>query len=233
MANLPKILLDLARDKSVSPEKFQALVSAHDLKVKQDAEAAFNKAFHAMAPDLPIIHENGEITYRDGRTGTYATNDAIQTAIQPILWKHGFTLAFETTYPGSEINVDGILTHKKGHARRSSFTSGTDTSGGKTTAQGRGSIISYGHRYTSVDLLNLITRGADDDAQSDRSTAKISAGLLIQFPGLCKAAPCGSVALQAEWNAIGEDGRMLVDAADWDVLKRMAALRDEAGDATR
>lgn len=228
---LPKTLLDLARDPNVAPDKFAALVQAHHDDVTRKAEAAFVAAFHQMAPDLPVIHEGNTITYRDGRTGTYAANEDIQLAVLPILWKHGFTLSFETTYPGSAIRVDGILTHRKGHTRRSSFESGTDTSGGKTLAQGRGSIISYGHRYTTIDLLNLITRGQDDDGASDRSVAKISAGLLAQFPKLCAAAAIGSAPLADEWNALGEDGRMLVSAADWDVLKRMADVRDEARDA--
>jgi len=225
---LPKTLLDLARDPNVAPEKFAALVQAHHDDVARKAEAAFIAAFHKMAPDLPVIAENGTIEYRDGRTGTYATNEDIQTVVQPILWKWGFTLSFETTYPGSAICVTGILTHAKGHTRRSSFESGTDTSGGKTLAQGRGSIISYGHRYTTVDLLNLITRGADDDGAASGTTEaiRLSPEIMTAFPALCQSAYLGTEALTEAWGQLRTDARAQVTKADWATLKNIAMTTD-------
>ena len=227
---LPRVLLDLARDPNVAPEKFSALVAAHAEQAQRDAEAAFIDAFHKMAPDLPVIDEQNTITYRDGRTGTYAANEDIQTAIQPILWRHGFTLAFETSYPGVSIRVDGVLTHKKGHSRRSSFESGTDTSGGKTLAQGRGSIISYGHRYTTVDLLNLITRGADDDgaASGTKEAIRLSPEIMANWPDLCAAAYLGSDALGSAWGAISAEARALIGQNDWAVLKNIAMTTDSS-----
>ena len=229
---LPKLLLDLARDPNVAPEKFSALVAAHAEQAQRDAEAAFIDAFHKMAPDLPVIDEQNTITYRDGRTGTYAANEDIQTAIQPILWWHGFTLAFETSYPGVSIRVDGVLTHKKGHSRRSSFESGTDTSGGKTLAQGRGSIISYGHRYTTVDLLNLITRGADDDGQSSGKEAiRLSPEIMATWPDLCAASYLGMDTLDRYWATMTTEGRASISANDWAVLKNIALTTDTSNAA--
>mgnify|MGYP001614612331 CR=1 FL=1 len=229
---LPKVLMDLARDSDIAPEKFAALVELYQDEADKDAEEAFVSAFLKMQGALPVIDERGTIEYRDGRRGTYARNEDIQIAIGPILATWGFSLTFTTDHPSpNAIRVTGLLTHRKGHTRTSSFEAPTDTSGGKSSAQGRGSIISYGHRYTTVDLLNLITRGQDDDGASDRSVAKISAGLLAQFPKLCAAAAMGAAPLADEWNALGEDGRMLVSASDWDVLKRMADVCDEARDA--
>lgn len=129
--------------------------------------AAFDKAFLKLQGVLPTINEKGIIEYRDGRKGTYALNEDIQDAILPLLQAHGFTLHFETYYPDhNAIGIEGVLTHKRGHQRKSRFESGADMTGGKTIAQARGSIVSYGHRYTSVDLLNLVTRGADNDGAS-------------------------------------------------------------------
>ena len=223
---LPKVLLDLARDPNVAPEKFATLVTAHNDQLRRDAEQAFIDAFQKMAAELPVIDEQHTITYRDGRTGTYAANEDIQTAIQPILWKHGFTLAFETSYPGVSIRVDGVLTHKKGHSRRSSFESGTDTSGGKTLAQGRGSIISYGHRYTTVDLLNLITRGADDDAASAKDAVRLSPEIMTTWPDLCAASYLGMDTLDRYWATMSVDGRASIRANDWAVLKNIALTTD-------
>jgi hypothetical protein len=146
------------------------LIAAHTAAYYQDQEykaaRAFDAAFLKLQAVLPVIDEQGQIEYRDGRKGSYALNEDIQAAILPILQQHGFTIHFETVHPDPyRIAVTGVLTHKRGHQRRSTFESMADTSGGKSVAQGRGSILSYGHRYTTVDLLNLITRGLDDDAQ--------------------------------------------------------------------
>lgn len=147
-------------------EEIAALTAAYYQDQAHKAEQAFNSAFLKLQGELPTIDENGTIQYRDGRTGTYALNEDIQDAILPFLQKHGFTLHFETFYPDEHrIGVDGILTHKRGHSRRSRFESHADMSGGKNVGQGRASIISFGHRYTTVDVLNLVTRGVDTDGK--------------------------------------------------------------------
>src|SRR6185295_6009416 len=51
-----------------------------------------------------------------------------------------------------------------GHERTSEFLADADTSGSKNAIQARGSAVSYGHRYTTKDLLNITTREAADDA---------------------------------------------------------------------
>jgi hypothetical protein len=38
-----------------------------------------------------------------------------------------------------------------------------DSSGGKNNIQGMGSSFSYGKRYTTTALLNIVTEGEDDD----------------------------------------------------------------------
>lgn len=145
-------------------DEIAAMTDAYFRDQAERAKVAFQVAFMGLQADLPIIDEKGQIQYKDGRAGTYALNEDIQQAIAPILRKWGFTLHFETSHPHPNvIAVDGVLTHKRGHQRRSRFESGADTTGGKSVAQGRGSILSYGHRYTTIDLLNLVTRGVDDD----------------------------------------------------------------------
>lgn len=147
----------------LSAERIRALTEAHAADHQQKAEAAFNAAFLKLQGQLPVIDEKGTIQYRDGRQGTYALNEDIQDAILPILQQHGFTLHFESV---GKTLVNGILTHKRGHQRRSQFESDVDLTGGKTIAQARGSILSYAHRYTTIDLLNLVTRGLDNDGAS-------------------------------------------------------------------
>lgn len=232
MAALPKFLLDCAKDPAIDAAKFAALVSAYNLEQAQASIAAFTKAFHAMAPDLPVIDERGTISYRDGREGTYALNEDIQQAIAPILWKHGFTLSFETTHPSpSAIKVTAVLTHRGGHTRTSSFESSADTSGGKTVAQGRGSIMSYGHRYTSIDVLNLITRGVDDDGASSakpepEDTRPVPEGFAFFVSTLNMAADAGSAQLALAWERGTAEQRARVPATTWNRLKEESEAAD-------
>ena len=227
--SLPPVLLELARDTAVEAQKFAALVSAYDQERIRKAEAAFLAAFLKMKPHLPVIDERGTIEYRDGRRGSYALNEDIQLVIEPILRAYGFTLTFETEHPSpNAIRVTGLLTHRRGHTRRSAFESPTDTSGGKSGPQGRGSIMSYGHRYCTMDLLNLVTRGADNDGDVATAHHVISAGLLAQFPNLVNAAPRGMAALETEWRTLGEENRSLVPADEWQTLKEIASLKDTA-----
>ena len=184
------------------------------------ADAAFTAAFLKMQPEIPIIDETGEIVYRDGRKGTYAQNEDIQAAIGPILQRHGFSLTFETSYPREfTIRVEGVLRHRRGHERRSAFESTADTSGGKTVAQSRGSILSYGHRYTTVDLLNIQTRGIDDDGRSGLPSrfdpTALSPDGRAAFAVLLRAACDSPVVLAETWRALSSDRRASVTAVSY------------------
>lgn len=224
--SLPKSLLALASDPHVHPDKFAALIAAYHDEQKITASLAFHAAFLKMQPEIPVIDENGSIEYRDGRKGTYATNEDIQIAIAPILNRHGFTLTFSTQYPSQyAIRVEGILTHKKGHSRSSFFESNADSSGGKTFAQGRGSIISYGHRYTTGDLLNLVTKGADNDGATDASIALIQIDSLppaVRSLYSRLAAASGYWPTLSEvWNELSPAERESIGIGAFEQIKRM------------
>lgn len=226
---LPKALIDLAKDTSIDAAKFAAIVAAYHQEQTRQAEQAFVSAFLKMKPKLPIIDERGHIEYRDGRKGTYALNEDIQLVIEPILLAHGFILTFETEHPSpNAIRVSGLLTHRKGHTRRSAFEAPADTSGGKSAPQGRGSIISYGHRYCSLDLLNLITKGIDDDGMTRTAGKVLSAATVAQFPALVSAAAAGYDPLSVAWRALDESLRDSIPVDDWQTLKEIAQLKDDA-----
>ena len=225
--SLPKSLVDMAKDTSIDASKFSAIVEAHEQERKRSAEAAFVTAFLKMKPKLPIIDERGHIEYRDGRKGTYALNEDIQLVIEPILLAHGFMLTFETEHPSpNAIRVMGLLTHRKGHTRRSAFEAPADTSGGKTAPQARGSVMSFGHRYCTLDLLNLVTKGADDDGQARTAGKVLTAATVAQFPALVHGAAMGYDVLSERWKSIPEEERDSIPVEDWQTLKEIAQLKD-------
>lgn len=210
-----------------TPEDVRAYTDAYYRANAQLAEDAFTRAFLKMRPLLPVIDEKGEIQFSDGRTGTYATNEDIQEAIAPILQQYGFALHFETSHPSPAIiHVDGVLTHRRGHSRRSSFESPADMTGGKTVAQGRGSILSYGHRYCTVDLLNLITRGIDNDGATVGGFAfdpqsLDTAGRAV-MASLLHAITDRGDSLDEQWAAMHPEDRAALTPQAFQFVKRFA-----------
>lgn len=155
----------LAANPQVDVTKLEKIIELQERVLRQNAESAFNVAFAAMQPDIPTIVEKKQTD-----KGWYAPREDIVEVVRPILSRHGFTLSFQTEWPDkTTVKVIGILTHNEGHSRKSEFQSGADQTGSKNAIQALGSAVEYGRRYTTTDLLNIVTRGADDDgAKSER-----------------------------------------------------------------
>ena len=155
------LLARLAADPNVDTAKLKDLMAFQREILNYNAEQAFNRDFAIMQAEIPTIAERG----KTDKT-TYATLEDIIQAVRPILHKHGFALSHETDWPtATQVKVIGILTHREGHSRRSVFLSAADNTGSKNAIQALGSAMSYGRRYTSMDLLNITTRLMDDDGE--------------------------------------------------------------------
>lgn len=218
-------LLAACAERNVSDEAIKALIAYNEDLAKQDAKSAFRKALMKVQKELPIIEKTHEITYRDGRTGNYAPNDVIQEIVQPILRKYGLVVTFKTTYPQpGTVNVRGQLAHKDGHEEYSSYEAKVDFTGGKTDAQGRGSVIAYGHRYTTKDLLNLIERGVDNNGRTAQSEMPegVTPAALTGMWTLHEAARCGTAALESAWSGLSPDVRTGIPDQSWRDLKAIA-----------
>lgn len=212
-----------------SPEAFNAIIAANERAYHEECKRAFYRDFARLQADLPIIEKNEAVTFRDGRTGVYAPNDEIQEIIGPLLREHKFTLSFSVTYPAGMVKVVGELMHVKGYSKTSEYEARVDFSGGKTDAQGRGSVISYGQRYCTVPLLNLILRGADNDGSTHVANTLVSPELITRQPQLCSAARRGSGVLDVSWAVMPRDEREGVSPDDWRNLKALAAMVDRLG----
>ena len=98
---------------------------------------------------------------------TFARFEDIDVAIRPLLIEEGLSLSFSSTErAGGGAVLTGTLSHKDGHSISSSIPLALDTSGGKNNIQAMGSTISYGKRYTTCMLLNIVTTGEDDDGKA-------------------------------------------------------------------
>jgi hypothetical protein len=177
--SLLQVITRAASDASVDIDKMERLMQMHERLVARDAKAAYAAALAEMQPDLPVIGRNGTISVpaKDGKTGhntPYALWEDINEAIRPLLHKHGFALSFRIKKEADRVEVTSILSHRQGHSDETTLSLPMDTTGSKNNVQAIGSSISYGKRYGAMALLNITTRGEDDDARAAGAPAAIN-----------------------------------------------------------
>jgi hypothetical protein len=153
-------------DPAVDPAKFHALLDFQERLEGRHAQQLFNEAFARLSKKLPRVKKDGTVEYNGKKTFSFATWEKVDLVIRPLLEDEGFTLSFDSIpKDGGGAVVSGTLLHAAGHSRTASIPLPLDTSGGKNNLQGMGSTLSYGKRYTTFMLLNIVTEGDDDDGK--------------------------------------------------------------------
>lgn len=170
----------MATDASISIERVEQTFAFYQ-KVQADlARRAYDAAFAEMQPDLPEIDKRGKIIIKkkDGdeiiQSTPYALWEDTNKMIKPILAKHGFGLSFRITQTEARLTTTAILSHRDGHREETSFSAPIDSTGSKNNVQGWGSSFSYGKRYSGTAILNITTRGEDDDGKAAGAGATIT-----------------------------------------------------------
>jgi hypothetical protein len=154
-----------AAEAHIDGEKLGRLIAAEEHRQSRDAAIAYAGALAKMAGALPVIEENGILRHGDKVIGAYALWEDINDAIRPILMRFGFALSFRVSQEGPDVNVTAVLMHKRGHVETATLRLPPDPSGDKNSVQAVGSAVSYGKRYAASALLNLTSRGEDDDGR--------------------------------------------------------------------
>lgn len=167
-ASPAQVLLALARDPKLSVDKLERIIGAQERMMDRQAKQDFDAAYDLMQQELPTITKKGKIRNKEKRVVShYSRFEDIQRVIRPILRKHGFTIKFSTDWPENKLipKITATLAHRGGHGEVSHFMAPGDDSGFKNKIQGLGSSNAYGRRYTTIDVLNLVCEGVDDDGQ--------------------------------------------------------------------
>jgi hypothetical protein len=218
----------LASDPNVDVTKLEKLIEMQERILRHQAKAAFDAAFSAMQGEIPVITERGEIVVKGERRSKYATNEDIQEIVKPILQRHGFSIRFRHEFiEGNRLKVIGILSHRSGHSEQDEFVAHADDSGSKNAIQALGSTRSYGQRYTTTALLNIATRGSDDDGQASEKFKAPSApeGYDEWMADMEATADEGLPKLTAAWNKSSKEFRAHATKFDrhaWESLKAKA-----------
>ena len=180
-----ELIMRAVKDPACGPQKMAQLLELSREVRKDDAKAAYMRAMVALKPLLPIIDRKGRIVIHTKgaekidaniqQSTPYALWEDIDAAITPILYDHGFVLTFRCgAGQDGRITVTGVLSHEIGHSEETTMQLPLDTSGSKNNVQAVGSSTSYGKRYTAGLLLNLRTKGEDDDGRKGGDPGPIS-----------------------------------------------------------
>lgn len=166
------ILARAAANPKVDPAKMQALREIMKDIRQERREEAFTRDFIALQAELPEIDKDGRIVIDPKETARnqkrqvtpFSTFENIHRVSMPILRRHNFSMWHEVQ-PGAGgvgVVVHSFLKHTGGHQTTSAIPLVLDTTGSKNNNQGAGSSISYGKRYNTIALLNIISKAPDD-----------------------------------------------------------------------
>lgn len=169
-AAIMQVIAQAANSPQCDIDKMERLLAMHERMQERGAEQAFNASMAQMQIELPSIAERG----KGHGSIKYATFEDINDVVKPIMQKFGFALSFRVEHVKEGVNVTGILMHKDGHREQTAMLLPVDTSGSKNAVQAVGSSVSYGKRYVMCAMLNISTRGEDDDGYAAAPSSTIT-----------------------------------------------------------
>jgi len=204
--SLLSVILEAVSDPRCDTGKMRELLAMQREIDQEEARRAFVSDFMALTDDLPSVSADRAIVIRkkDPRTGErtgaieqstpYATFNAMMRVLKKPLKTHGFSLSYSTE-PGADgrMNVIVYLDHVRGHQRKTIFPLPAETSGSKNNVQGWGSAQSYGMRYGTRALLNIITSAPEDADTDGHFVAQVDGGGDVKELSAPKKLPAGDV----------------------------------------
>jgi hypothetical protein len=235
-ANVLGMIERLAATPNFDADKLEKLINLQLRMVAHQAKEAFDAAYTDMQSEMPEIQENGRLLVKGVLRSTYAKLEDIQATVRPVLQKHGFAVRHRTEWPADKpgvIRIVGVLSHRQGHSEESAFEAKADASDYRTDIQSMGSTVSYGRRYTLLDLLNITTRGLDKDgAAKPPDPPKTPEGFDRWRDDLFAVADQGWTALAAASEASKPEYREHLKAIDPQALNKLKE-KARAADAKR
>lgn len=168
-------IVQMARDPSVDADKLEKLLAMQERMEAREAERQFNMAMMRLPPIhvkksgvIDLTSKEDRAANRAGRSVPFARWEDMAKIIEPLLEAEGFRLSFNSAPrpgEGGGLVVTGTLLHRGGHSRSASIPLALDTGPGRNNLQAQGSTLSYGKRYATEMLLNIVREGDDDDGK--------------------------------------------------------------------
>lgn len=178
-------LIQMAMDKDMDADKLEKLMQLHERAQDREAEREFAEAMNACQAELPRIVRDATNSQTNSK---YARLESLDNQIKPVYIKHGFTLTFGTDQSPIEghIRVTCICQHVGGHKRHYQGDFPLDDVGikgnaNKTAMHATGSTMSYGRRYLTLMIFNLVMGGEDNDGNRSRPSTPITEEQALQI----------------------------------------------------
>lgn len=166
---LIQVIERAASNPDIDVEKMERLFALHERILARNAELAFNEAMSAAQAEMPQVERDAQ---NQQTNSWYAKLETLNEAAVPIYTKHGFSLSFgEQDCPKEgHIRIVCHCSHKAGHTRLYHGDVPLDLAGikgnpNKTQTHAFGSTNSYGRRYLTLLIFNIVMADEDDDGQ--------------------------------------------------------------------
>lgn len=180
------IIVQTASDPQTDVGKMQRLLEMYERLAAKDAEREFNRDFAQALLEMPKVFKRGiKDMGAKGKTRHELYED-LDAAIRPIEAKYGFARSFSTRVadkPGVILVL--TLSHRAGHSITSERYCPPDPGPGRNDTQAIGSGESYGRRYLTKSVWNIVTVGEDDDGNSAENLSDEKYGKLQNMIEAC------------------------------------------------
>jgi len=155
-----------ARDPAVDIDKLERLFALRERMVADEKKTAYQAAMTRAQSRMKPVYRDAA---NDQTHSTYARLESISDAIKPIYTEEGFSLSFDTgdTKEGYVRIVCEVM-HSSGHSSHKHFDLPLDSVGmkgnaNKTLVHASGSTISYGRRYLTLMVFDVMLTNEDND----------------------------------------------------------------------
>jgi hypothetical protein len=143
-----------------------ALLALQKDVMAQAAKVTFEHDFALASREMPIVKKDAKKDMGEKGVIPYASYEKLDAVVRKIEDKYGFTRRFVSRPIAGGIVQICVLSHSAGHSIESEMQLPPDPGPGRNALQAMGSSRSYGRRYLTLDIWNIVTVGADDDGES-------------------------------------------------------------------
>jgi len=229
-----ELIAAIARDPSIPIERIAGIIGLQERMEARQAETLYHIAMAEMQPHMPRVSKRGSIDLGSGKPIAFARWGDVDRVLRPILSQHGFSLSFTTRVDGDRLIMRCNVAHVAGHSEASETIVGTDSklASRMNSLQATGSARSYMKRYLALDMLNIVTEGSDDDANSADPISEDQALKLREMLDYLAMTPKQMEGFW-KWAAAPENRAEAIQMKDYERIHAELARRVKAQEAQR
>lgn len=174
--SIVQIIEKISQTPSLTQESIgvlERLVALQERRDDRDRKEKFFEALKRVQEKAPRVTKYGLMDRGPGKgTIAFAKREDIDAVMRPIYQAEGFSVNWDAPRSETLIRVVGRFT-AFGHTEEREWSCSPDTSGGKQNPQAAGSTVSYGQRYISIMMWDIITEDQDTNGGTRASTSPI------------------------------------------------------------